>query len=338
MPGVKQAPPRGYLEQQWGDGTAPPLYCPARQRDDEVLAGALDQRLVAWLQQAGFADSTVTAVRRMSLGRFVASSYASGDDLDRLLLCAQLNAAWWMADDYYTDDSSLGAQPEHLSERLSRAMAAMSPLAPVADYTRQLEAQWTSDPVLMALRSATDHLRQRASPTQVGRVCHTAFGMFMSWTVYGEWKRRGVCPSTREYLATRQFDSFYTSLILIDIAGGYELPPNVFYDPRVRQALFQAGLAAVIVNDLYSARKEAADGVPMGNLVLVMAAEHRCSHSEAVAMAVALHNNLTRDFEVACRGLANEPSVELQRYLQEVRAWMGGSLAWHDWCPRYHQP
>ncbi|SDS95082.1 2-methylisoborneol synthase [Pseudomonas asplenii] len=330
--------PQPYLQQSWGDGTAPRLYCPTRQRHDEVLADAIDERLVAWMRQVGFGNEALNAVCRMSLGRFVASCYVGAGDLDRLLLCAQLNAAWWMADDYYADDESLGARPEFLCERLSRAMAAMSQLAPAGDYTRQLEEQWTDDPVLMALRSATEQLRRLASPAQVGRVCHTAFGMFMSWTVYGEWKRRGVCPSTWEYLATRQFDSFQTSQMLIDIAGGYELPANIFYSPRVRQALLQAGLAAVIVNDLYSAGKEAADGMPMGNLVLVMAAEHHCSQSEAVAMAVALHNNLARDFEVACQGLESEPSVELQRYLQEVRAWMGGSLAWHDWCPRYHQP
>ncbi len=81
--------PQPYLQQSWGDGTAPRLYCPTRQRHDEVLADAIDERLVAWMRQVGFGNEALNAVYRMSLGRFVASCYVGAGDLDRLLLCAK---------------------------------------------------------------------------------------------------------------------------------------------------------------------------------------------------------------------------------------------------------
>jgi 2-methylisoborneol synthase len=66
------------------------------------------------------------------------------------------------------------------------------------------------------------------------------------------WRETGEHPPAWEYLAARHHDSFYTSMTLIDVAGGYEVPAGLFYEPRVRPAAMRAGTASVIVNDLHS--------------------------------------------------------------------------------------
>src|SRR5262249_17351076 len=150
---------------------------------------------------------------------------------------------------------------------------AMDPVAPAGEFSVPLEERLRSDPVLVALRSGTEHLARHASPAQVQRACYSTFAMFVSWNAYPAWRHTNEYPPAWEYLAARQHDSFYPSMPLIDPAGGYEVPANLHYDPRVRQALMQAGTASVMVNDLHSVAKDAADERPVVNMVLQIAAD-----------------------------------------------------------------
>jgi 2-methylisoborneol synthase len=124
-------------------------------------------------------------------------------------------------------------------------------------------------------------------------------------------------------------------MTLVDVIGGYELAANLFYDPRVRHAAFQAGTASVLVNDLYSVTKDMADEKPPCNMVLQIVADRKCTIQEATEITVNLHNEIVRDFEATHRKLQVVPSVELHRFLRGLRAWMGGSFEWHDSNPRY---
>jgi 2-methylisoborneol synthase len=124
-------------------------------------------------------------------------------------------------------------------------------------------------------------------------------------------------------------------MTLIDIVGGYELAANLCYEQSVRHAAFLAGTATVLVNDLYSVNKDMAEERPPCNMVLQIAAERGCSIQEAAEATVALHNDIVHDFEARHRSLQAVPSVELQRFLRGLRAWMGGGFEWHDSNPRY---
>lgn len=326
---------RPYGMTSWGNGAAPPLYCPVVERNDNELINDLDDRLIAWAREVGFSDDYLDKLRRTSFGRLIALTHSHSDDVDRLLLAAQINTALWSLDDYYVDDSTMGAVQEQLPTRLVSAMAAMESLPQVGSYMHELEAGWEGDPVLTALRSSMDRMRRLASPSQVARLCHATFSLFVSSTAYAEWRIKGVFPPLANYLVMRQFDSFYVSMMLIDVVDDYELPANLFYDPRVCRAARQAGAASTILNDLYSVARDAADERPVCNAVLIIAAEQGCSLQAATAQVVDIHNALVRDFEASCRALEHVPSVELQRYLHGLQAWMGGAFAWHDACPRY---
>ncbi|KAA2261118.1 terpene synthase [Solihabitans fulvus] len=324
-----------YAERPWGDGSAPPLYCPITERTDDSLGVVVDERLVAWGEECGFEEDELDQLRAARFGQLVTLAHPDCDDPDRLLISAKLNAAWWAADDLYADDTALGAVPAELPPRLSLAMAAMDPVPPMGEFTRELDETLANDRVLVALRSGVDHLSRYGTPAQVQRVCYSTFAMFVSWTAYAAWKHADKSPPAWEYLAARQHDSFYTSMTLIDVLGGYELDANVFYEPRVRSAAIQAGTAAVLVNDLHSVTKDLADENPPCNMVLQIAADRGCSIEEATEITVGLHNDVVRDFQAAHRDLQAVPSVELQRFLRGLRSWMGGSFEWHSTNPRY---
>lgn len=246
-----------------------------------------------------------------------------------------MNASWWAADDLYADDTELGAIPTELPPRLALVMAAMDPVAPAGEFSEPLEAALRSDRVLVALKSGIGHMSRHASPAQVQRVCYATFSMFVSWNTYAAWRHTGVYPPAWEYLAARQHDSFYTSMTLADIVGGYELDPALFYQPDVRRAVMQAGTATVLVNDLFSIAKDAADENPVCNMVLQIAADRDCSIHEATEATVELHNQFVRDFADNHAVLRAIPSPELQRFLRGVRGWMAGGYEWHATNPRY---
>ncbi|GAB1823791.1 family 2 encapsulin nanocompartment cargo protein terpene cyclase [Herbidospora sp. RD11066] len=327
--------PLPYREREWGDGSHPPLYIPETVRVNEPLAEEVNRRLVAWAEGIGLHEGRIETFRDAGFGRLATLAHADTDEPDQILISAQMNAAWWAADDYYADETDLGATPTELPPRLALVTSAMDPPPPAGSYTAQLEEAITADPVLVALRSATAHLSRHATPSQVMRVCNITSQMFVSWTAYAAWRYFEAPPPVWRYLAARQHDSFYTSMVLIDIVGEYALPADLFADRRFHTALMQAGTASVIVNDLYSAEKEAADELPDSNVVLLIAAEEKCSIREATERAVALHNDFVRGFEASQRSLAAVPSTELQRFLRGAQAWMAGCLEWHGSSERY---
>lgn len=324
-----------YAMRPWGDGSASPLYCPITERFNEPLAQEVDERLVAWASECGFSEDELVKVRKARFGRLVMLAHADCDDPDRLLIGAKLNMAWWAADDYYADDTSMGATAEQLPPRLVLAMAAMDPVPPAGEFTAPLEEAIDAERVLVALRSGLRHMGRYGTPEQVQRTCYATFSMFVSWCAYAAWRHTGEYPPAWKYLSARQHDSFYTSMTLVDVIGGYHLPPDMFYDPRIRKAAFQAGTAVVLVNDLYSVNKDLHDEKPPCNMVLQVAADRQCSIEEATEITVSLHNELVHEFEAGHQALMAVPHVELQRFMRGLRAWMGGAFEWHDSNPRY---
>jgi 2-methylisoborneol synthase len=339
-PGLVPGHPEAYLplpygEREWGDGTHPPLYAPVTARVNEELGRVVNDRLVAWAREVGIYADQLDKFRDTGFGRLAMLTHADTDDPDMLLVAARMNAAWWAADDYYADETSLGATPTELPPRLALVMSAMDPPPPAGPYTAQLEEAIEADPVLVALRSAASHLAEHATPAQVMRATNTTFQMYVSWAAYAAWRYFETLPPVWRYLAARQHDSFYTSMTLIDVVGGYELPSNVFYEQRFHRALMQAGTASVIVNDLYSLAREAADELPDSNVVLLMAAEEKLSIRDATARAVELHNDFVRGFEASQRELMAVPSAALHRFLRGAQAWMAGGIEWHGSSDRY---
>jgi Terpene synthase family 2, C-terminal metal binding len=113
-------------------------------------------------------------------------------------------------------------------------------------------------------------------------------------------------------------------------AGGYELHANLFCEPRFHRALMQAGTAAVLVNDLHSVAREAADELPDSNVVLLIAAEDNCSIREATERTVHLHNEFVR-------GVRGRPAATRGRRAGGAPAipagcagMDGGGFEWHS--------
>ncbi|GIF12165.1 family 2 encapsulin nanocompartment cargo protein terpene cyclase [Actinoplanes teichomyceticus] len=312
---------------------APRLFCPGPLRDDHALGEQVNDAIVGWAEQVGIYRGRLDRLRAANFGRFMMLTHPATSDPDRLLAAAKCVVAEWAADDYYVDEVSLGADPSVVGSRLANLHALVDPAPLPHGYAAQLAEHHRLRPVSMAFRGAVEHLTRYASVTQLARFRHQMAILFLAWTQEADWHVNRRTPPVWEYLVQRHLNSYLPPMLLVDVLAGYELPPQEYDHPRVRRAFTTAGSAAVLVNDLYSARNESgADH----NLPSVLVAGEGLTPREAVLRTVEIHNELMRTFVTLAAELAASGSPPLRRFLADTWAWLGGSREWHATSGRYH--
>jgi 2-methylisoborneol synthase len=318
--------------------TVPQLYCPPALRDDPALGDEIDERLVAWWGgEIGAQPGELDKLRKCGFGRLTMLAHPDCDDPDRLTAAAKCAVAEWAVDDFYLDGDAAESEPGRIGPRLASAYAAMAPARlPPMPYTLQYEQVVQGDPVLRAIRSSWTNLARFASTTQVFRLRHELAVMFVAYNQEAEWHVSGRTPPVWEFLMHRWENAFCPTMVLTDPLGGYEVPVHEFYDPRVRRVFTSAGVASVLVNDLYSLDKEARTNKLDFSLPRVLMNEEGCTLQEAVDKTAAMHDQLMHFVEAESAALAAQGSPMLGRFLAGVWNWMGGGKEWHATSRRYH--
>jgi 2-methylisoborneol synthase len=311
----------------------PELFCPGALRDRPALGEEVNDRLVEWAAEVGIYPGALDRLRTCNFGRLIMLTHPATDDADRLLAATKCVVAEWAADDYYVDEVSLGADPEVVGSRLAMLYAVVDPAPLPRDYAPQLDEHRLQEPIETAFRSAMQHLARYTSVTQMARFQHQMTILFLAWSQEADWHRNGRTPPVWEYLVQRHLNSYLPPMILIDPLASYELPPNEFYDPRVRRAFTMAGAANVLLNDLYSAGFESDTDF---NLPRVIVAEDGCSWRQAIKRTVEIHNELMHSFVAEATALSSTGSPWLRRFFVDTWAWLGGSREWHATTGRYH--
>jgi 2-methylisoborneol synthase len=316
-----------------GDSGVPALFCPGPLRDDPALGQEVDDRVIEWAEQVGIYPGRLDRLRAAGFGRLIMLTHPACADPDRLTAAAKCVVAEWAADDYIVDEADLGADPNVVGSRLATLHAVVDPARLPARYAPALEAYRVDEPIATAFRSAMQDLARFASTTQIARFQHQMSILFLAWGQEADWNRNGRTPPVWEYLVQRHLNSYLPPMILVDVLAGYELPPHEFYDPRVRRAFTTAGLANVLLNDLYSGARESATDY---NLPRVIAAEDGCTPHEATIRTVEIHNELMHAFVAEAMALSAVGTPTLRRFLADTWAWLGGSREWHATTARYH--
>ncbi|GAB3415820.1 family 2 encapsulin nanocompartment cargo protein terpene cyclase [Flindersiella endophytica] len=314
------------------DTTVPPLYCPPVIRDNPALGKEVNERLVAWAGEVGIYPGQLDKVRRADFGRLIMLTHPDCDDIDRLLAAAKCILAEWAVDDHYVDGEARESTPELLGQQLAIAYSAIDPVHLPKAYAPQLEAVLEADPVTVSLRSGIAHLSEFATPAQVARLRHELAIMFVAYNQEAVWRHTEQTPAVWEYLLHRSENSFLPPMVLIDAVGGYEVPPEEFADSSVRRLFLLAGLASVIVNDLYSMVKEDPTDT---NLPRVIVAEEGCTLREAIRRTADIHDEVVHTFEEGAAARFVTASPALQRFLAGLWAWLGGGREWHSSSERY---
>ncbi|BCJ45733.1 terpene synthase [Actinoplanes ianthinogenes] len=311
----------------------PHLRCPGPLRDDPALGERVNEAVVRWAEGIGIYPGRLDTLRSANFGRFMMLAHPATSDPDRLLAATKCLVAEWAADDYYVDEVSLGADPMVVGSRLANLHAVVDPVSMVPRYLADYRDHHRLLPISRAFRSAMEHFAEYASVAQLGRFQHQMAILFLAWTQEADWHANRRTPPVWEYLVQRHLNSYLPPMILIDVLGGYELPADEFYHPRVRRAFTTAANAAVLINDLYSGKNESEND---HNLPTVLAANEGLGHRAAVLRTVEIHNELMDDFVRLAGSLSVTGSPQLRRFLADTWAWLGGSREWHATSGRYH--
>ncbi|WP_239165140.1 family 2 encapsulin nanocompartment cargo protein terpene cyclase [Actinoplanes palleronii] len=315
------------------ESPAPQLFCPGPVRDDRALGEQVNQAVVRWAEEVGIYPGRLDKLRTADFGRFMMLAHPNTSDPDRLLAATKCLVAEWAADDYYVDEVSLGADPMVVGSRLANLHAVVDPAALPRRYAADHEEHHRLQPISVAFRSAMEHLARYTTAAQMGRFQHQMAILFLAWTQEADWHANRRTPPVWEYLVQRHLNNYLPPMILIDVLGGYELSPDEFYHPRVREAFTTAGDAAVLVNDLYSGKNESETD---HNLPTVLTAHEGLTPREAVLRTVEIHNELMTSFVTLAASLSATGSPNLRRFLADTWAWLGGSREWHATSGRYH--
>lgn len=312
----------------------PELYCPDPVRDDPALGEEVNRRLVEWAEEIGIYAGRSEVLRSHNFGRLMMLAHPDCDDPDRLLAAARCGLSEWSVDDHYVDVTGPEAEPELIGTRLALANAVVDPARLPAKYEPAFEEVVQNDPVLKAFRSCLGHLHRYATPVQVSRLRLELVRMFVAYGQEGEWRASGRRPPVWEYLVHRYENAFFPCMVLTDPIGGYELPPHEFANPLIRRTYLLAGMATVMLNDIYSMGVEDPTDT---NLPTLIAAEENCGIQEAVYRAAELHDEAMHSYESEAAALGATGSPELRRFLTGVWNWMGGAKEWHATTPRYRK-
>ncbi|MFI1987757.1 family 2 encapsulin nanocompartment cargo protein terpene cyclase [Actinoplanes sp. NPDC020271] len=331
LKGLGTSAVRAFKPQSAEEG--PQLFCPGPVRDDRALGAQVNEAMVRWAEEIGIYAGRLDKLRQADFGRYMMLAHPNTSDPDRLLAATKCLVAEWAADDYYVDEVSLGADPAVVGSRLANLYAVVDPASLPRKYAAQKDAHHELQPISTAFRTAVEHLARYASITQLARFRHQVAILFLAWTEEADWHHNRRTPPVWEYLVQRHLNSYLPPMILMDVLGGYELPPGEFFHPRVREAFTTAGTAAVLINDLYSGKNESETD---HNLPNVLVAEDRLTHREAVLRTVQIHNELMRAFVSQAAHLSATGSPTLRRFLADTWAYLGGSREWHATSGRYH--
>ena len=310
----------------------PRLYCPDAVRDDPALGEEINERLVEWAAEIGIFQGRLERLRSHNFGRLFMLAHPGSDDADRLLVAARCGLAEWSIDDHWVDEGE-DTDPDLLGARLAMVQAVVDPVRLPPKYVGGFEQVVRREPVLRGFRSALGYLSTIASPVQVARLRHELACMFVGYSQEAEWRASDRRPAVWEYLLHRYENAFYPCMVLIDPVDGYELPAHEFADVRVRRVYLYAGVANVLLNDIYSMHKEDPTDT---NLPTVIAAEEKCTLQEAIYRAAAIHDEMMHTVEAECAALGRLGSPQLSRYVKGLWDWMGGSKEWHATSPRYN--
>ncbi|WP_394835988.1 hypothetical protein LVJ94_03660 [Pendulispora rubella] len=311
----------------------PELFCPGPVRDDPALGQLVNDQLVAWAGEMGIYPGQLDHLRKCDFGRLMMLTHPATNDPDRLLAAAKVVIAEWASDDYYLDEEKFGADPATAAARYGLLYGIVDPVALPVRYAPQVDKHLEDDAIARAFRSGMEHLAKYTTTAQMARFQHQMAILFTTLDQNASWRLTKEQPAVWHYLVHRQHNSYLPPMILVDSIAGYELSPQEFYNPGVRRAVLMVGLAAVLLNDLYSASKESDDDISLPEAII---AEEKCTHREAIARTVEIHNELMQMFVAEAAVLSAAGSPALRRFFTDLWAWCGGSRQWHATTLRYH--
>ncbi|MFH8452891.1 terpene synthase family protein [Streptomyces fungicidicus] len=308
-------------------GSTPRFHCPLPMPKPSHVPLDVVADVQAWKESYGWAEvsrernSVPGTVMGWCLGRF--STPETSKRVLRGLGC--LNEWALVIDDDVLDHPDASGRTSDIIRFVGRATHVME--SPGYRVTRN------ASPLIAALHDAMEQLRAECTPTQVTRV---SAGLRRTLTS-GIHKLHLDEPTEDEYLALRIHDvGGHTYAAEIALCGPAPIPDDAWNAPAVQALIECTTLLVGVENDVFSYRKEKAEGQTSPNIVGILQAARGLSLDEAVAATVEVRDRLLLlilRLRERLMPLAEPPL----RYLIERLGYFIIANTETYWCaPRYH--
>jgi 2-methylisoborneol synthase len=315
----------------------PPVFCPFPLSFDRQTAHEADERISEWIERVGLFQGQRAEVAAFRIGTFAALCHPDAADFDRLMLAAMNICAFIGADDQYCDEAVEGADPRIASSRLAGILPVLEDSVGFPFACPRVAAATSGDAVTAAYREVICSATRLGTPAQVGRLRREITCNLLAMSGENAWRLTQQIPPSWEYLQQRSFNGAMACLSLIDVVGGYELNANDYDDPGIRSLTLAASMLIMLVNDLYSAPKEAGSGVGSYSFPPLLSARRGWPLERCMTETAHLHDRYMQHYLQTEHKVARHASPAAVRYLTGLRNWIRGNLEWHATSGRFHQ-
>ncbi|MFI6645465.1 hypothetical protein [Streptomyces sp. NPDC050504] len=309
---------------------------PPPTNENPARAERVESSLEAWAHEIGIADY-LGEINLSGFGNMMCLANPRAVSDTHLAVLAKCFVAEYITDDT-CEDNAHGVTPAQLYPQLMMGTFTIEPTVRLAEYAKDWDVRTGGSLLCRAWRGAMASLHEIASPTQAGRLRHALATLFIGFGGESGWRLGARTPPAWEYLMERQLNSFFCSMILPDVAAGYELDPRLYYLPEVQRALRAAALSSNLMNDVYSLWRDQEQKSTAYSLPLILAAEEGIALEVAVDRTIDLHNELIDFFQDEKDRLTAAHGPVLGRYLSDILNWLAVNRYWHVTSDRYRKP
>ncbi|SFM93064.1 Terpene synthase family, metal binding domain [Chitinophaga sp. YR627] len=304
----------------------PGLYCPFPSLLNQYVEKA-DRHTTLWVKkkQLVTSEETWSSYRRQKFTWMVARMFPTAD-LNALSIAADLNTLLFILDDQF-DEHGEGSAAIKQKEQFERLVHA---LIGIMKHNSLISLE-KGGPVLSAVSDFWKRIRKLGNLGWQVRFIESLQQAFAAnlWRI--EQVSRGELPTLEEYMKWRPFfsgASFFAHLL--EAIEAFSLPDYVFLDATVKKLIMLCSNTICWANDLFSFNKELEQGDEM-NIVMLIRNTRDCTLEDAIAAAVAIHDDQVRQFKRLSAKLPSFGAVtdaQLSRYISALSIMMKGNIEW----------
>ncbi|MGH8548813.1 MAG: terpene synthase family protein [Methylococcales bacterium] len=315
------------------DFTIPKPDCPFPVKLNKYFTRA-HEHTIAWVGKFGLVAPGSPQARRFPEAEFARLAALTHPEIDveDLKLATDWHS-WLFVHDDVCDDSNIG-------RHASKQQAMDRPLLALLRGEANPDPEF---PLSAALGDILQRIIARTEPRWVQRFV-THVEQYLSSNVWEARNRqKGVPPALDDYMTMRRYTGAVLSCFDLILMVEDLAPEGCSWvgDRLVGELETKANHHICWINDLFGLRKEIREK-NVNNLVLVLQYRDGCDLQTAVSLAIDLCNEEIRSFadlvEKQAVSSTDSPTTEtkaLARYIEGMKSWMSGHIAWYQHTGRY---
>jgi hypothetical protein len=246
---------------------------------------------------------------------------------ERIVKSAYWTSCWFTYDDIMSDADWLGAMPAQAQEVIDDVLPALNG---DDDGTGKKYRKAARDNILM--------MQPDMTPRQMKRYLRDLREYIDAFTDEVAMRARGEIPDWKTYLDMHVTSGCEANLTVLEYGQGFDLTEELETSKELREARRLVGESYVVVNDLFSFRKEYFQG-DYGNAISVFMLNEGLKLQEAVEKVCELIEEVERKFiekreEILGSPIGARPDV--RAHLSELGYAIAGNLEWSYRTPRYN--